>query len=118
MGSEMCIRDRLYRRLIEIFPQLSEVKITHSRGGFIAYTFDHMLHLARNDDIFYVAGFCGSGVVNANYLGHKTGLKVLGKPNSQTVFDSEHPTLPFYTGKTWFLAPIVALKYWQDKLGL
>jgi len=108
----------LYRRLIEVFPELSEVKITHSWGGFIAYTFDHMLHLARNDDIFYVAGFCGSGVVNANYLGHKTGLKVLGKPDSQTVFDSEHPTRPFYTGKPWFLAPIVALKYWQDKLGL
>jgi len=108
----------LYRRLMEVFPQLDGVKITHSWGGFIAYTFDHMLHMAQNDGIFYVAGFCGSGVVNANYLGHKTGLKVLGKPEGKTVFDGEHPSRPFYSGKPWFLAPVIALKYWQDKLGL
>lgn len=108
----------LYRRLIKVFPQLNEVKITHSWGGFIAYTFDHMLHMAQNDSIFYVAGFCGSGVVNANYLGHKTGLKVLGKPEGETVFDSDYPLRLFYSGKPWFLAPVIALKYWQDKLGL
>ncbi|MEE2931816.1 MAG: FAD-binding oxidoreductase [Pseudomonadota bacterium] len=115
------IRDRrrsgrmLYKRLLRIFPSLEGTKITHSWGGFIAYTLDHMLHIAQNEDIFYVAGFCGSGVVNANYLGHKTGLKVLGKKNGNTIFDSEHPTHPIYSGNPWFLAPMVALKNLQDR---
>ncbi|MBL25842.1 MAG: FAD-dependent oxidoreductase [Rhodospirillaceae bacterium] len=106
----------LYRRLVQVFPELAGTKITHSWGGFIAYTFDHMLHLAENDGIFYVAGFCGSGVVNANYLGHKTGLKVLGQKDGETIFDSEHPTHPVYAGNPWFLAPVIALKNWQDRL--
>lgn len=105
----------LRRRMVQIFPELAGTKITHSWGGFIAYTFDHMLHMAKNDDIFYVAGFCGSGVVNANYLGHKTGLKVLGKKEGETVFDGEHPTHTGYAGNPWFLAPVIALKYWQDR---
>lgn len=106
----------LHRRLLQIFPQLAGTRITHSWGGFIAYTFDHLMHMARNDDIFYVAGFCGSGVANANYLGHKTGLKVLGKKDGETVFDSEHPTHAGYAGNPWFLAPVIALKNWQDRL--
>ncbi len=114
------IRDRrrsgrmLYKRLLRIFPSLEGTKITHSWGGFIAYTLDHMLHMAQDDDIFYVAGFCGSGVVNANYLGHKTGLKILGKKNGNSIFDSKHPAHPMYSGNPWFLAPIVALKNLQD----
>jgi glycine/D-amino acid oxidase-like deaminating enzyme len=108
----------LHRRMMEIFPQLEGVKITHSWGGFIAYTFDHMLHMADNDDIYYVAGFCGSGVANANYLGHKTGLKVLGKAEGETAFDSDHPSRSFYSGNPWFLAPAIALKNLQDRLGL
>ena len=105
----------LYKRLLRIFPSLEGTKITHSWGGFIAYTLDHMLHMAQDEDIFYVAGFCGSGVVNANYLGHKTGLKVLGKKNGNTIFDSEHPSHPIYSGNPWFLAPMVALKNLQDR---
>jgi glycine/D-amino acid oxidase-like deaminating enzyme len=108
----------LHRRMMEIFPQLEGVKITHSWGGFIAYTFDHMLHMADSDGIYYVAGFCGSGVANANYLGHKTGLKVLGKTEGETAFDSDHPSRAFYSGNPWFLAPVIALKNLQDRLGL
>lgn len=105
----------LYRRLIEIFPSLEGTKITHSWGGYIAYTLDHMLHMAHKENIFYVAGFCGSGVVNANFLGHKTGLKVLGRKEGDSIFDSEHPSHPIYSGDPWFLAPLIALKNLQDR---
>lgn len=107
----------LYRRLVALFPELAGVRISHSWAGFIAYTFDHLPHLAQKDGAHYVAGFCGSGVAMANYLGHKTGLKVLGSPEAQTVFDNGHPTRPLYTGDPWFLPPIVWYLDWRDRMG-
>jgi len=106
----------LYRRLIALFPELAGVRITHSWAGFIAYTFDHLPHIAMKDGVHYVAGFCGSGVAMANYLGHKTGLKLLESAEAETVFDNEHPTRPFYTGTPWFLPPIVWYLDWRDRM--
>ena len=106
----------LYRRLVALFPELAGIRITHSWAGFIAYTFDHLPHVAQVDGVHYVAGFCGSGVAMANYLGHKTGLRVLGSPDAATVFDSVHPGRPLYTGKPWFLPPIVWYLDWRDRL--
>lgn len=106
----------LYRRLVALFPELSGIRITHSWAGFIAYTFDHLPHIACRDGVRYVAGFCGSGVAMANYLGHKTGLKVLGLSEAETVFDNEHPTRPLYTGNPWFLPPIVWYLDWRDRM--
>lgn len=106
----------LYRRLVALFPALAGVRISHSWAGFIAYTFDHLPHVARKDGVHYVAGFCGSGVAMANYLGHKTGLTVLGAPEAETAFDTAHPTRPFYTGNPWFLPPMVWYLDWRDRM--
>lgn len=106
----------LYRRLVALFPELAEVRISHSWAGFIAYTFDHLPHIARRDGVHYVAGFCGSGVAMANYLGHKTGLRILGSPDAETVFGAAHPTRLLYTGNPWFLPPIVWYLDWRDRM--
>ncbi len=107
----------LYRRLITLFPDLKGTGITHSWGGMIAYTFDHLPHMYQHEGIHYVAGFCGSGVAMANYLGHKTALKVLGRRDeAANPFDREHPTVPFYAGRPWFLGPIVWFKGLRDAL--
>jgi glycine/D-amino acid oxidase-like deaminating enzyme len=108
----------LYKRMTEVYPELDGVRLTHSWGGFIAYTFDHMLHMAEDDGLFYAAGYCGSGVVNANYFGHKTGLKVLGDAAGRTAFDGEHPTQALYSGTPWFLAPVIWFKNLQDRFKL
>ena len=97
----------LFRRMVELFPELAGTRITHSWAGFIAYTFDHLQHMSFHDGIHYVSGCCGSGVVMATYLGHKTGLRVLGRPEAETAFDRPYRTRPFYTGTPWFMPAMI-----------
>ena len=55
----------------------------------------------------------------AHYLGHKTGLRVLGSPEAADVFDGlTHPTRPLYYGKPWFLPMVIAYHGWRDSLRL
>jgi glycine/D-amino acid oxidase-like deaminating enzyme len=102
---------RLHRIMSGIFPDLAGVRVSHSWSGYIAYSFDKLPHTGVRDGVHYAMAYCGSGVVMATYLGHKTGLKVLGDRAGETAFDGlDFPTLPFYTGTPWFL-PLAALAY-------
>ena len=69
--------------MTRIFPELAPVKITHSWMGFVAYTFDTLPHIGRQDDgIYYCMGYCGSGVSLASYFGTPLGQQVLGRPRA------------------------------------
>ena len=105
----------LHADMVKIFPELARVRISHSWCGFIAYTFDELMHVGRHDGIFYAMGYCGSGVGMASYLGMRLGQQVLGRPEGGTAFDGlGFPTRPFYTGNPWFLAPSIRYYRWRD----
>jgi glycine/D-amino acid oxidase-like deaminating enzyme len=107
----------LHAEMARIFPELSEVRISHSWLGFVAYSFDELAHIGVHDGIHYAAGYCGSGVSMASYLGMRCGQRVLGMKEARTGFDDiGFPTRPFYDGKPWFLAPMVAFYRWRDRL--
>lgn len=94
----------LYQFMIDRFPQLRGVKITHSWTGNVAFTLDEMPHMGRLDGMHYALGCNGSGIAMMSYLGHQTARKILGKINRVCAFDrKEFPTHPLYTGSTWFL---------------
>lgn len=106
---------RLHAELVRLFPELAGVHISHSWMGFVAYTFDHLMHTGTHDGIHYAAGYCGSGVGMASYLGMKLGLKVLGRKEGETAFDDlPFPTRPYYTGYPWFLAAAISYYRWLD----
>ena len=101
----------LYRQMLDVFPQLSGIKLTHAWTGGIAFTFDLLPHMGQHKGVHYMAGCNGSGIAMMTYLGTQTALKILGKANKPCVFDK----LPFngrafYTGHAWFL-PIVSTYY-------
>lgn len=100
----------------QIFPELKGVEITHSWDGFTAFTRDFLPHMGVDNGIHYAMGFCGSGTVWGTWLGHKIALKILGSPQSQTMFDTPAPGIPFYRGKPWFLAPAMGWFAMQDRL--
>ena len=109
----------LSRRLAALFPDLAGVSISHVWTGVTGYTFDTMPHMGVHDGVHYAAGFVGSGAAMALYLGHKTGLRVLGAPEADNVFDTlNHPTRPLYYGKPWFLPLAIAYFGWRDSLRL
>ena len=109
---------RLHDIMGNIFPEVSNVKISHSWMGFVAYTFDKLPHLGVQDGLHYAMGYCGSGVAMASYLGHKIAHQVLGNSEGHTAFDDvKFQTRPFYDGKPWFLATAVAWYKFLDSMG-
>lgn len=103
--------------LVKIFPALAEVRISHSWCGFVAYTFDELAHLGIHEGIRYAAGYCGSGVGMASYLGMRLGQQALGLPDGRTAFDGlPFATRPLYSGNPWFLAPAVRYYRLRDRL--
>ena len=108
---------RLYRDMCRIFPELRDYRIAHSWMGTVAYSFDELAHTGVHDGIHYAMGYCGSGVSMASYLGMRLGQKVLGLKEGRTALDElPFPTRPLYTGKPWFLPPVVAWYRWRDGL--
>jgi glycine/D-amino acid oxidase-like deaminating enzyme len=105
----------LRAELVRLFPQLANVRISHSWMGLVGYTFDTMAHVGQHDGMHYAMGYCGSGVSMASYLGMRTGQKVLGMTEGRTGLDDiPFQTRPLYTGNPWFLAASVSYYRWRD----
>jgi glycine/D-amino acid oxidase-like deaminating enzyme len=102
----------------EIFPELADVRLSHTWYGFIAFNLDFLPRLFERNGIHYATGFCGSGVVWAWWIGSKLGFKLIGDEKAETAFSCEPPSaVPFYTGTPWFLP---AALFWfglQDRFG-
>jgi glycine/D-amino acid oxidase-like deaminating enzyme len=97
--------------LVETFPELRDVKLTHAWTGMVAFTFDGLPHIGVEDGVHYAAGCQGSGVAMATWLGHNAALKIAGAANERFALDGlPFPTQPTYTGTPWFL-PFVGTYY-------
>lgn len=107
---------RLHADMVQLFPQLQDVRISHSWCGFVAYTFDELMHLGKHDGMYYAMGYCGAGVGTSSYFGMRVGQQVLGLAQGKTALDElAFQTRPLYTGNPWFLAPSVAYYRWRDR---
>ncbi|GAB5468286.1 MAG: FAD-binding oxidoreductase [Rhodospirillales bacterium] len=109
----------LRNALVRLFPELSEVRLSHSWMGFVAYTFDHLAHSGEQEGLFYAMGYCGSGVGMSSYLGMRCGQRVLGLAEGRTGFEAApFQTRPLYRGRPWFLGASVRYYRWRDSLNL
>ncbi len=96
------------KMLLEIFPSLEGVEISHCWTGFTGFSFSQLPNLSINKGVYSALGYCGNGVAMAPYLGHMAALKMLNPDHNVTVFESTPlQTRPYYFGKPWFL-PIVS----------
>jgi len=110
---------RLHDQMTLIFPQLKEVKVSHSWMGFVGWTFGQMPHIGQHDGVWYSLGYCGSGISLASYFGARLGQQVLGSTDSRTILDGlAFDTHPLYYGSPWFLGASVWWYEQLDKLGL
>ncbi len=109
----------LYQFMLDRYPQLAGVKITHSWTGNVAFALDEMPHMGKFQGLHYALACNGSGVAMLSYLGHQTARKILTRSNRLSAFDrAEFPTHPLYHGSTWFL-PLVGAYFrtrdWLDR---
>ncbi len=103
---------RLLRRtMLRVFPQLKDVRLTHSWTGNVAFSFDFLPHIGKVDGLHYAVGCNGSGVAMMSYLGYRAALTLAGG-NERSAFEGlEHPGRWFYRETPWFM-PLVG-RYYQ-----
>lgn len=110
-------RERLRGGLLEIFPDLSETRLSHHWFGFVAFPMDELPKLTIHDGVVYATGFCGSGVVWARWLGMKAAMVVMGREEGASAFDKvPFRAIPFYNGTPWFLPVMMNWYKLKDRM--
>ncbi len=109
LGLEESAR-RLERRLLEVYPQLAGVPLTHSWTGKLGVTYDLMPHIGREKGMWYAYGYGGHGVSIASYLGYEMGRIFTGQQSGSPFQDIPHPRF-FFTRWDKLYLPFVAQYY-------
>lgn len=96
---------RLRRTMLQIWPELADVEITHSWRGYTGFTHEHTPNVGCHDGVYYAMGYSGSGVAMAPYLGMKAAYQALGDARGDTAFsETTMATRPYHPGGwPWFL---------------
>ncbi len=101
--------EHVRRGMVEIFPELADVPITHSWNGYVAFSREELPHIFEHDGIHYACSYCGSGTVWAHWLGTKVAMRILKKSEGRSALDFGAPrAIPFYEGRPWFLPAAMA----------
>ncbi len=116
-ASERHTAQLLHRGMIARFPQLAGRRITHSWGGQVAMTFDHLPHIGGGEGRFFVAGCNGSGVVMMTYLGHALAEKILAHTAEPVcAYDGGPPPgHALYDGTPWFMPAVGTWFQFRDR---
>ena len=77
----------LHRDMVEVFPELARVRLTHGWVGSVGYTFDELPHLGVHDGIHFALGYCGTGVSRSTWFGRKIAERMLGLPEGRSAFE-------------------------------
>jgi glycine/D-amino acid oxidase-like deaminating enzyme len=96
----------LRREMIQVYPQLKEVRVEYVWGGTLDFAFDRMTHVGEMDGIYYALGYAGHGVAMATHMGKTVAesmLKGTIKEHPFASFDFPGAPLGLYNGFPWFL---------------
>jgi glycine/D-amino acid oxidase-like deaminating enzyme len=94
---------RIHRRMLDVYPQLKDIPITHTWSGYIGYTFDKMPHIGRSNGIHYAYGYCGHGLATASYMGVEAAKLISGQQESSPFMEIPHPRYFFASFEKLFL---------------
>jgi glycine/D-amino acid oxidase-like deaminating enzyme len=89
------------RILVDLFPALGDVKITHTWGGAVAMPRDWMASVGLADGLGWAGGYVGDGVATTNLAARTMTDLVLGK-------ETEHTALPWvnHRSRRWEPEPL------------
>ncbi len=95
----------LRRGMVEVYPQLKDVKVEHVWGGTLDFCFDIMPHAGEMDGIYFALGYAGHGVAMATYQGQKMAEWIADGKTDNPFAEIPFPGAPLglYNGKPWFL---------------
>jgi len=102
------ISESLRPKMLEVFPQLEDVRIDYEWGGNIAISVNRCPQFGRiKDNTYYVQGYSGHGIAPTHLAGKMLADIICGDSEQFDVFSKvRHIPLP---GGKWFASPAVAL---------
>lgn len=115
------IRATVRKPMLEVFPQLAEVRIDHAWGGTLAITMNRMACFLRPaPNILSASGYSGHGVALATLAGQVIAEAVAGQSERFDVL--AHVKTPAFPGGTALRNPLLALAMtWyslRDRIGI
>ena len=101
------LRAFVRRYMLEVFPQLADVRIEHAWSGYLAITRSRLPHFGRIEGRgFFAQGFSGHGVALAQLAGKLLAEAVAGTEERFDVFAGlPHRRFP---GGRWARKPLLA----------
>jgi glycine/D-amino acid oxidase-like deaminating enzyme len=110
----------LRKGLVNLFPELENVRLSHSWFGNVAMNRDMLPRIFEKDGVVYATGFCGSGVVWAPWIGMHAAHKIMRHDEqARTAFDFRAPaSIPLYWGNPWFMPAVIQGYRMQDRIAL
>jgi len=95
-------------KMLDIFPQLEDVRIDYEWGGNIAISVNRCPQFGRiKDNTYYVQGYSGHGIAPTHLAGKMLADIICGDSEQFDVFSKvRHIPLP---GGKWFASPAIAL---------
>lgn len=96
--------------MLEAFPQLADVAITHCWGGLVDMTQDRLPHAGERDGLYYAMGFSGHGTQMAVLMGQRMARVMAGDILANPWRMRDWPAIPGHLGPPWFL-PAVGLYF-------
>jgi glycine/D-amino acid oxidase-like deaminating enzyme len=111
----VAIARRLKEVLVQAFPALADIRISHAWEGRVGFTFDRIPHIGRRGNVHYVLGCNGSGIVMSSYLGRRTAELLLSGRKTSLFAEHDLPGRPYYNGIPWFMPPMTFALSLQDK---
>ncbi|WP_173934876.1 FAD-binding oxidoreductase [Chelativorans sp. Marseille-P2723] len=90
------IKAQIRRQIVEVYPFLSEVEITHAWGGYVAITFPRRPFVREvMPNVIAAGGYSGHGVMLANFMGKLYAETVSGNRERLKLFeDLKIPVFP------------------------
>jgi gamma-glutamylputrescine oxidase len=99
-------------RMLRVFPQLEDVKITHSWGGYVDITLNRAPDFGRLDpEVWYLQGFSGHGIVLAGLAGKVLAEAIAGQSERFDVF-ARIPHISFRGGMPLRRSALVLAMLW------
>ena len=117
VNSPRIAANQLHAFMVDVFPFLRHIKITHAWKGNVAMSFDGTPHIGSFKGMHYCVGCNGSGVAMMSYLGNQVAKRILGGRNNLSSFeDISFPKKFFYKGYPWFLPFVTIYFTLRDKI--
>ncbi|MGO4673696.1 NAD(P)/FAD-dependent oxidoreductase [Bosea sp. 2YAB26] len=104
----------LQARMLELFPQLSGVRIDYCWGGLVDMTSDRLPRAGERDGVFYALGYSGHGTQMSVHMGQIIARVMGGDVNANPLAGLAWPAVPGHFGPPWFLPFVGAYYRYQD----